>query len=168
MYILILPEGTCEHEDDIYEVECEQIEGYETVGVVMRYCGKYGWDDEKQTDTCESTVYEVPNEDICEPNPCNYGICMKSDESLFSCSCWDGYEGDRCNEEVNECRGNPCERGLCIDGINSYECDCPTRYDGEHCEISLKSKPEFIRRTQFVFDFRVPDCVAEDDDLFKP
>ena len=29
----------------------------------------------------------------------------------FSCLCVDGYEGDRCENNTNDCNPNPCENG---------------------------------------------------------
>eukprot|EP00494_Astrolonche_serrata_P033404 UN33673 len=131
----------------------------------MRYCGKYGWEEDKGTNTCESTAIEVGGGDICSPNPCNYGVCTKSSENLFSCSCWEGYEGERCDEEINECKGNKCIRGGCIDGRNSYECNCPERFDGTYCEIDLQGVPELIHRIQWKVEYVVQSCMEEDTEF---
>eukprot|EP00494_Astrolonche_serrata_P030582 UN30850 len=102
---------------------------------------------------------------MCVPSPCNYGTCRDSG-TFFTCSCWDGYEGDRCDREINECRSNPCVRGFCIDGVNSYECQCPTGYDGTQCELTSTPVKESIRHYEFDAMFQVPRCLTETDDLF--
>ena len=40
--------------------------------------------------------------------------------------------------DINECSNNPCIHGKCIDGINSYECECQPGYRGKNCEESKK------------------------------
>ena len=42
--------------------------------------------------------------------------------------------------DINECEPNPCRNGgECIDGINSYVCNCMPGYGGHDCTLS-KSK----------------------------
>ena len=36
---------------------------------------------------------------------------------------------------IDECDPDPCANGVCVDGPYSYSCDCPSGYDGEHCQI---------------------------------
>ena len=37
----------------------------------------------------------------------------------------------------NECLSQPCRNGgSCIDGVNSYTCQCALGYTGTNCEIS--------------------------------
>ena len=36
--------------------------------------------------------------------------------------------------DIDDCEGNLCENGAkCVDGINSYACQCPAGYTGKHC-----------------------------------
>ena len=37
--------------------------------------------------------------------------------------------------DINECEGVICQNGgVCLDGINSFYCNCTTGYDGTNCE----------------------------------
>ena len=38
--------------------------------------------------------------------------------------------------DVDDCARNPCANGQCIDGDNSYQCECTPGYRGRNCEIS--------------------------------
>ena len=42
------------------------------------------------------------------------------------CCCPEGFEGDRCDEDVDECASNPCNNGgTCTDFYLFYQCSCP-------------------------------------------
>ena len=54
----------------------------------------------------------------------NDGVCVNTQGSYY-CECKDGYDGHRCEYEVNECASYPCNNDcVCIDHIGSYECQC--------------------------------------------
>ena len=38
--------------------------------------------------------------------------------------------------DVDDCAANPCVNGKCIDGVNSYQCECISGYGGTNCETS--------------------------------
>ena len=48
------------------------------------------------------------------------GTCVESLGS-FSCTCPDGYTGDTCQQDVDECLNNPCLRGDCSNLVNKYK-----------------------------------------------
>lgn len=68
----------------------------------------------------------------CEPSPCeNGGTCHPLDSLSYQCSCPEGFTGTNCEVNINDCPGNICQNGaICIDGINTYTCQCPPTYTG--------------------------------------
>ncbi|XP_041364067.1 uncharacterized protein LOC121379488 [Gigantopelta aegis] len=87
-------------------------------------------------------------------NPCENGGSCEDVVGGFRCSCLPGYTGQRCQHSVDDCAGQPCHNGnlceenvddcnpkpcdvagsvRCIDGANSYTCDCKTGYTGKNC-----------------------------------
>ncbi|KAK3607491.1 hypothetical protein CHS0354_010303 [Potamilus streckersoni] len=78
----------------------------------------------------------------CAMRPClNNGNCINitSGTKLYQCYCQPGFTGTNCEAIINECGSNPCQnRGQCIDGINSYTCNCTgTGYRGSRCEQDI-------------------------------
>ena len=37
-------------------------------------------------------------------------------------------------DEVDECRSNPCENGICEDQVNAFSCNCSDGWDGLACD----------------------------------
>ncbi|XP_078591714.1 uncharacterized protein LOC144870889 isoform X2 [Branchiostoma floridae x Branchiostoma japonicum] len=73
----------------------------------------------------------------CQSGPCqNYGTCVE-DASIatgYACLCLDGWEGENCTQDVDECQSSPCGPGACHDRLKGYLCQCPWGYTGTHCE----------------------------------
>ncbi len=43
----------------------------------------------------------------------------------FTCICPPGFNGSMCQNNINDCPASNCSgKGYCIDGINSYFCNC--------------------------------------------
>jgi len=73
----------------------------------------------------------------CESIPCeNNGTCQPNSSKGFTCNCTNtGYDGERCEMELNECLSNPCQNNAtCIDQINGYICTCPRSFMGYNCD----------------------------------
>lgn len=63
---------------------------------------------------------------------------FKCNTEETTCICNDGYEGDHCENNINECAEIICQNGgNGIDGINSYNCNCVAGYDGDLCENNI-------------------------------
>lgn len=47
------------------------------------------------------------------------------------CVCPEGFEGDKCEINIDDCEDNDCENNsTCVDGINNYTCMCSPEYTG--------------------------------------
>ena len=92
------------------------------------------------------------------PNYClNNGTCLnnKSRVNLFSCICQAGYQGKRCEFEINECfeildsekseftyppkKVPKCSKNTlnCVDLKNDYFCECKPGFYGKNCQIDI-------------------------------
>jgi hypothetical protein len=84
---------------------------------------------------------EIKLQEKCSDLPCNKfdanATCYELHDDKFACKCSIGFEGSLCTN-VDDCKDNPCQNGgVCIDGINSFKCDCAgTNFKGKFCEIS--------------------------------
>eukprot|EP00729_Bicosta_minor_P013171 gene13171-26738_t len=63
---------------------------------------------------------------------CYHGTCDKAD-----CACNDGWQGDDCNKDVDECESgnNDCDH-VCINTDGSFKCNC---YDGYQLQGNKRS-----------------------------
>lgn len=42
-----------------------------------------------------------------------------------------GFAGQNCEENIDDCPGNNCRNGgTCVDGVNTYNCQCPPEWTG--------------------------------------
>ncbi|XP_012731439.2 von Willebrand factor D and EGF domain-containing protein isoform X1 [Fundulus heteroclitus] len=51
----------------------------------------------------------------------------------YVCVCPDGFTGQRCEVDIDDCKPNPCRLGRCIDAPNSFSCVCPPGMTGRTC-----------------------------------
>ncbi|XP_071763031.2 protein crumbs homolog 1 [Centroberyx gerrardi] len=120
--------GTCLHGPDRYACLCAE-----------NYTGPY----------CNERVEEIPwyivvrnvrpklPVSVCGDDTRNYtcfngGNCT---ERELSCDCPPGFTGHRCEQEVDECKSNPClNGGYCRNLINKFVCVCDMSYAGDVCQ----------------------------------
>ena len=57
----------------------------------------------------------------------------------FTCKCSADYEGQRCENRINDCASSPCyHNGICMDRIAAYSCVCAMPFTGVQCEARIK------------------------------
>ena len=68
---------------------------------------------------------------VCDDNECVHGSTCKDIWNKYTCTCPVGYEGDRCQTNINDCVKHNCTHGTCRDGVARFYCDCNRGYKGE-------------------------------------
>lgn len=62
----------------------------------------------------------------------NGGTCYKVGGGIH-CQCVNGWTGDDCSENFDDCRDAACSQGsTCHDRVASFFCECPPGRTGEH------------------------------------
>uniref|UniRef100_A0A3B4BAU8 Uncharacterized protein n=1 Tax=Periophthalmus magnuspinnatus TaxID=409849 RepID=A0A3B4BAU8_9GOBI len=87
--------------------------------------------------------------------PCgclNGGSCVPSPlhplgSGVYLCVCPEGFRGRRCDEDIDDCKPNPCRYGRCIDAPGSFSCICPPGMTGNRTVLCRSHQ----RAAQFSF-----------------
>ncbi|XP_069068939.1 fibrillin-2-like isoform X2 [Pleurodeles waltl] len=76
--------------------------------------------------------------DFCRSSPCVNGNCTSALRG-FVCTCPPGWEGKKCDEDVDECkRDNLCSRrSICKNTAGSYICNCNAGWTGPTCSEDI-------------------------------
>ena len=80
----------------------------------------------------------VDNQNQCESNPCEHGVCMDGYNTVI-CDCTGtGYTGKYCTNDVDECsiQVGYCNQGTCQNEVPGVRCVCPVGRQGDRCEVT--------------------------------
>lgn len=77
--------------------------------------------------SCQVTVGPC---DCLNGASCVTNVNLPAGTGEYLCVCLDGFRGERCEVNVDDCKPNPCRLGRCIDGPNSFSCICPPGMTG--------------------------------------
>ncbi|KAF4532440.1 hypothetical protein B566_EDAN014445, partial [Ephemera danica] len=93
----------------------------------------------------------VPN--VCYPNPCVHGTCQPGAGNAYTCSCYPGYVGTRCQMSFSLCIPSPClNGGTCQQQNGTFVCYCTNNFRGQRCEALDQCKTyanTLLARTKF-------------------
>lgn len=80
--------------------------------------------------------------DECLSDPCNpegTEMCIDEDNK-FTCKCREGYSGNLCQVNIDDCSSQPCLNGAtCRDDVGKFECTCLPGWAGLRCENDVGS-----------------------------
>ena len=116
--------------------------------VVSVDCGAGSCVDGMRSHTCTCDEgYELKSDGRCgdkdecaDAEWCNGGPCLNFIGTYLCNGCPDGWEGPRCNVDIDECSlGTTCaNNGVCRNIDGDYACDCATGWTGKLCEDDVK------------------------------
>ena len=88
-----------------------------------------GW---LNTRRCDEDINE------CDQEPCGEGEICTNTPGSFECKCPEGYGGDKCQDDLDECQlgTHMCQNGAtCTNSAPGYSCACVSGFTGSRCEV---------------------------------
>ncbi|XP_071439306.1 uncharacterized protein uif isoform X2 [Hetaerina americana] len=84
---------------------------------------------------CDMTI----NPCTANGNPCANGAsCVALQQGRFKCECLNGWEGQRCEINTDDCAEKPCLLGAnCTDLVADFSCSCPPGFAGKRCQEKI-------------------------------
>ena len=68
-------------------------------------------------------------------------MIYNSSANKYECYCEDGYTGEHCETDWNDCWSNPCHNeGTCIDQVADFNCTCAPGFRGKIVLTFLRLK----------------------------
>nr|XP_046255008.1 von Willebrand factor D and EGF domain-containing protein isoform X2 [Scatophagus argus] len=89
--------------------------------------------DECNAETRASAQVSVGSCECLNGASCVSDVSLPVGSGQYLCVCPEGFTGERCEVNIDDCKPNPCRLGRCIDGANSFSCICPPGMTGRTC-----------------------------------
>ena len=85
---------------------------------------------------CEINIDDCFNQTTRLPQ-CKHGSC-KDGKADFTCNCFAGWMGKRCDKDVNECELGYCRNNAtCQNSEGNYTCTCQAGYTDRNCSTDI-------------------------------
>ncbi|XP_072315856.1 protocadherin Fat 4 [Eucyclogobius newberryi] len=66
-------------------------------------------------------------------------IFVAPSKEIFNCTCPDGFRGEVCEVDIDECEETPCENGAtCLNSPGGFHCECKAGFSGTVCSIDIE------------------------------
>lgn len=77
----------------------------------------------------------------CKHNPCpSERMCAEMPNGAYACLCHSPFPGPNCVMGTNPCATSSCSHGrICSPMSNGFTCSCPPGYQGDRCQIAVRS-----------------------------
>ncbi|XP_061531465.1 von Willebrand factor D and EGF domain-containing protein [Phycodurus eques] len=104
-----------------------------TAGHTRSHAFNFSVTDDCHAETLASLHVSVRLCECTNGGSCVSDVNVPADSGEYTCACPDGFKGQRCEVDVDDCKPNPCRLGRCVDGPNSFTCICPPGMTGGTC-----------------------------------